>query len=83
MTIPMLLYACETWILKRRDLNRILAAEMKYLRTVKGFLKVDQVRNENILNDLDFSPLYENITEYRDKCKIHLHTISLQTPSFR
>jgi hypothetical protein len=82
MAISMLLYGCETWTLKRRDLNRILAAEMKYLWTVKCFLKVDQVRNKNILNDFGISPLYENITEYRDKWKIHLHTISLQTPSF-
>jgi hypothetical protein len=82
MAISVLLYACETWILKRRYLNRIQTAEMKYLWNVKGFLKVDQVRNENILNDLDISPLYENITEYREKWKIHLHTISLQTSSF-
>jgi hypothetical protein len=36
MTVPVLLYGSETWTPRKRDWNRIQAAEMKYLRTVKG-----------------------------------------------
>jgi hypothetical protein len=47
-----LLYGCETWTLKKRDWNRIQAAEMKYLRTVKGCTKIDELRNVVIQNEL-------------------------------
>jgi hypothetical protein len=45
MAIPVLLHGCEIWTLKKTDCNRIQAAEMKYLRTVKGCTKIDQLRN--------------------------------------
>jgi hypothetical protein len=55
-----------------RDWNRIQAAEIKYLRTVKGCTRLDQIRNEDIRNELGISPLSENIIEFRNKCKAHL-----------
>jgi hypothetical protein len=62
MAIPVLLYGCETWTLRKTDWNRIQAAEMKYLRTLKGCSKIDQLRNEDIRNELGIPPLYEKIT---------------------
>jgi hypothetical protein len=56
MAIPVLSCGCETWTLKKRDWNRIQAAEMKYLRTVKGCTKVDQLRNEDIRSELGIPP---------------------------
>jgi hypothetical protein len=44
---------------------------MKYLRIVKGCTKIDQLRNEDILNELGISPLDEKITKYRDTWKMH------------
>jgi hypothetical protein len=32
---------------------------MKYLRNVKGCTRLDQIRNEDIRNDLGISPLNE------------------------
>jgi hypothetical protein len=72
MAVPVLLYGSETWTLRERDWNRIQAAEMKYLRTVKGCTGLDQIRNEDIRNELGISPLSEKITEYRNKWKAHL-----------
>jgi hypothetical protein len=40
MAVPVLLYGSETWALRKGDWNRIQAAEMKYLRTVKGCTKI-------------------------------------------
>jgi hypothetical protein len=45
--------------LRKRDWNRIQAAEMKYLRTVKGFTTLDKIRNEDIRSELGISPLSE------------------------
>jgi hypothetical protein len=72
MAIPVLLYGYVTWTLKKTDWNIIQAADIKYLRTVKGCTKIDQLRNEDIRNELGIPPLYEKITEYRDKWKIYL-----------
>jgi hypothetical protein len=45
---------------------------MKYLRTVKGCTRLDQIRNEDIRNELGISPLSQKVTEYRNKWKAHL-----------
>jgi hypothetical protein len=42
--------------LRKRGWNRIQAAEMKYLRTVKGCTRLDQIRNEDIRNELGHFP---------------------------
>jgi hypothetical protein len=72
MTVPVFLYDSETWTMRKRDWNRIQAAEMKYLRTVRGCTRLDQIRNEDIRHKLGISPLREKITEYRNKWKAHL-----------
>jgi hypothetical protein len=46
-------------------------AEMKYLRTVKGCTRLDQIKNQDIRNELGISPLSEKI-KYRNKWKAHL-----------
>jgi hypothetical protein len=55
-----------------RDWNRIQGAEVKYLITIKWCTRLDQIRNEDIRNELDISPLCEEIIEYRNKWKVHL-----------
>jgi hypothetical protein len=72
MTVPVLLYGREIWTMRKRDWNTIQAAEMKYLRTVKGCTRLDQIRNEDIRNELGISPLSEKIIEYWNKWKAHL-----------
>jgi hypothetical protein len=57
---------------RKRDLNRIQAIDMTYLKTVKGCTRLDQLRNENIRNELGISPLSEKIIEYRNKLKVHM-----------
>jgi hypothetical protein len=59
MAVPVLLNGSETWTPRKRDWNRIQAAEMKYLRTVKGCTRLDQIRNEDVRNELGISPLSE------------------------
>jgi len=33
---PALLYRSETWVTTKRDMTRVEAAEMRFLRSVKG-----------------------------------------------
>jgi hypothetical protein len=59
MAVTVLLYGSETWTPRQRDWKRIQAAEMKYLRTVKGCTRLDQIRDKDIRNKLGISPLSE------------------------
>jgi hypothetical protein len=61
MAVPVLSYVSETWTPRKRDWNRIQAAEMKYLRAVKGCTRSDQIRNRDIRNELGISPSSEQI----------------------
>jgi hypothetical protein len=72
MAVSVLLYESKTWTPRKRDWNRIQAAEMKYLRTVKGCTTLDQIRNEDVRNELGISPLSEEIIECRNKWKADL-----------
>jgi hypothetical protein len=71
MAVPVRLYDRETWTPRKRYWNRIQAAEMKYLRTVKGCTRLDQIRNEDVRNELGISPLSEKNTGINGKhiCK--------------
>jgi hypothetical protein len=57
MAVPVLLYGSETWTPRKRNWNRIQAAEMKYLITVKGCTRLDQIKNEDVRNEFGISPL--------------------------
>jgi hypothetical protein len=72
MEFPVLLYGTETWTLKKRDSKRIRETEMNYQIIVKSRTRADQLRNECKGNALCIFPLYEEITEHRNKWKIYL-----------
>ena len=44
----LLLYGSETWVTTKRDMTRLEAAEMRFLRIVKGYTRLDKIRNEVI-----------------------------------
>ena len=49
LAIPVLTYGSETWALRKKDEQRISAAEMRFLRKTAGYTLMDRKRNENIL----------------------------------
>jgi hypothetical protein len=88
MAVTVLLHGSETWTPRKRDWNKIQAAEIKYLRRVRRCTRLDQIRNEDIRNELGISPLSEKIMECRNKSKAHMqrmeHThIPLQAYTYR
>jgi len=37
-----LLYGSESWVTKERDMTRLEAAEMRLLRSIKGYTKLEK-----------------------------------------
>ena len=48
---PTLLYGSETWVTTTRDMTRLEAAEMRFLRIVKGYTRLDKIRIEVVRKD--------------------------------
>ena len=41
---PTLLYGSETWVTTKRTVARLEAAEMRFLRSVKGYTRLDKIQ---------------------------------------
>jgi len=52
---PSLLYGSETWVTTKRDITRLGAAEMRFLRSVKGYTRLDKTRSEVLRKELEIS----------------------------
>jgi hypothetical protein len=46
MAVPKLLYGSECRTTIKRDMQKPQAAEMRFLRSVKGSTRLDKIRNE-------------------------------------
>jgi len=49
---PSQLYGSETWVTTKRDMTRLEAAEMRFLRSVTGYARLDKIRSEDIRQEL-------------------------------
>jgi hypothetical protein len=47
-----LLYGLEEWVRGKKEINKIHASEMRFLRAVKGCRKEDRIGNESIRDEL-------------------------------
>jgi hypothetical protein len=45
---PTLLYGSETWVTTKRDMTGLEDADMRFLRSVKGYTRLDKIRSEII-----------------------------------
>ena len=50
---PTLLYGIETCVNTKRDRTRLEAVEMRFLRGVKGYTRLDKIRSEIIRKGLE------------------------------
>jgi hypothetical protein len=62
---PKLLYGSETWVTAKRDMTGLEAAEMRFLRSVKGCTRLDKIRSEVIRKELEM----DGIQDVRSKHK--------------
>ena len=69
---PTLLYGSETWVTTKRDRTRLEATEMRFLRRVKGYTKLDKIRSEIIGKELEIPGIQDVRTKYKQSWIIHL-----------
>jgi hypothetical protein len=62
---PTLLYGSETWVTTKRDMTRLVAAEMRFLRSVKGYTRLDKTRSEVIRKELEISGIQDVRAKYK------------------
>jgi hypothetical protein len=72
---PTLLYGNETWVTTKRDMTRLEAAEMRFLRSVKGYITLDKIRSEVIIIDLELSGIQDVRAECKQKWINHLERL--------
>jgi hypothetical protein len=71
MALPVLLYGSGTGTIQTKDMSKIQAREMRYLRSVKGCTKLDHIKNEDIRKELDIDSTQYKIENYRKKLIEH------------
>jgi len=62
---PSLPYGSETWVPTKRDVTRLEAAEMRSLRSVTGYTRLDKIRSEVIRKELDISGIQDVRLKYK------------------
>jgi len=78
---PTLLYGSETWVTTTRDITRLEAAEMRFLRNVKGYTRLDKIRSEVIRKELEISGIQDVRSKHKQYWINHLEEWT--TPDFR
>ena len=69
---PTLLYGSETWVTTTRDMTRLEAAEMRFLRSVKGYTRLNKIRSEVIRNELQISGIQDVRFKHKQNWINHL-----------
>jgi len=72
VTRPSLLYGSETWVTTKRDKTGLEAAEMRFLRSVTGYTRLDKMRSEVIRKELEISGIQDVRTKYKQNWINHL-----------
>jgi hypothetical protein len=65
-------YGSETWVLNKRDKQRFEAAQIRLLRPLLGYTKLDRQRNVDIRERLRAQSTVEEIETYQRKWKEHV-----------
>jgi len=69
---PSLLYGSETWVTMKRDMTRLEAAEMRVLRSVTGYTRLDKIGSEVIRKELEISGIQDVRIKYKQNWINHL-----------
>jgi len=80
---PSLLYGSETWVTTKRDMTRLEAAEMRFLRSVTGYRRLDKIRSEDIRQELEISGIQDVRLKYKQNWINHLERMdNIRLPKY-
>ena len=60
-------FGSETWVLKKREEQRLEAAQMKFLRHLLGITKLDKEKNQCIRQKMGAQNIVKEIKQYQKK----------------
>ena len=72
MVVPTLVYGSDTWAYLQKDISKIQASEMKFLRAVRECSLRDYLRNEDIRKDFLLQSVIATIQEYKQGWKSYV-----------
>jgi hypothetical protein len=75
VAIPTVLYGSETWVTTTQDMTGLEAAEMCFLRSVKGYTRLDKIRSEVIREELEISGIQDVRSKHKQNWINHLERI--------
>jgi molybdopterin-guanine dinucleotide biosynthesis protein len=79
---PTVLYGNETWVTTKRDMTGLETAEMRFLRSVKGYTRLDKIRIEVTRKELEISAIQDVRAKYKQNWINHLERTDFRnTPS--
>jgi hypothetical protein len=62
----------KKWITTKRDTTRLEGAEMRFLRSVKGYTRLEKLRNEVIRKELEISGIQDARSKHKQNWINHL-----------
>ena len=72
MAVPVLMYGCVNWSLKRSDKRKIEAAEMRFLGSMAGYTLWDKKRSSDIREQLGIFNINNKLTQYKINWREHI-----------
>ena len=73
MMIMMMMIKPQTaWVLKKREEQRLEAAQMKFLRHLLGITKLDKEKNQCIRGETGEQDIVKEIKQYQEKWLQHV-----------
>jgi len=77
---PAVLYGSECWHLKKTQVQRLMVAEMRMIRWMCGFTRIDRIRNEVIRDLAKVAPIKDKMRETRLRWFGHVKRMSVDAP---
>ena len=77
---PAVLYGSECWPLKKTQVKKLLVAEMRMVRWMCGFTRLDRIRNGVIRGLAKVAPIEEQMRESRLRWFGHMKRRSVAAP---
>jgi len=65
-------FGSEAWVLKKREVQRLEATQMKFLRHLLGITKLDKEKNQCIRGKTGAQNIVEEIKQYQKKWLQHV-----------